>query len=789
MIELKDYHFILDGKPFYVYSGELHYFRMPPAMWDVHLRRAKEAGLNTVSSYIPWSWHEAAEGQFDFTGKTHPQRNLVGYLKKVQAHGLKFMARVGPVSNAEMVNEGIPGWLLDNYPEVFVRGKEVTNLPHVTLLSYLNDTFLKFVGRWYEKVLPVVAQYRYPEGNIILVQLDNEIGMVHWLNKAPDYSAGTEKMYRQFLQERYSSIEALNRAYGTSYADFGEIAQPSSGRDDQPKNLLWDWMNFYQYYYARYFNSLYEAYGKSGVGLPVLANIPQFYDFDVRGRGVFSPMTTMMFRDFRLNVPDVIFGGAYQMRRLDYENYHDITLTTEVVKMVTSPGIPSVCAELQTGIMRDRPKLYPQDVELNLKTSTASGLNAVNCYMFSGGKNLPEFGAFGTYHEWQSAVSSKGEKREHFEPMAGFGRLIKTFGGLIAQTTKRCDTAIGFYPPIYTTEYLTGPDIERWEWDKMQLFYDGLARLLQIANINFTFVDIQRASPEELAKQRSLWVFSLDFMDAETQKKLADYVAAGGVLILNPDIPVKDLAMKKCTILADYLSVGVESSFTKKLFFYIGKNDYLAQGRITAFSHGADAKIVATYAGGKPCGLNVSKDGGKALILGFGLNHMFDYHRDLILEFARMAGVKPSVKVDDEISAIARSAGSHGFLFLGNFHDTPRETKVRMVLPGETRESVFPVSGKIKLHNRSCSVLALNVPLPWGDKLRYSTVEILEIKKAAKGGSITVSGCNGCQAEMEIITSRRKISVDGKSIPVKTAAGRIRVNFVLNGKDQIITLL
>ena len=61
--------------------------------------------------------------------------------------------------------------------------------------------------------------------------------------------------------------------------------------------------------------------------------------------------------------------------------------------------------------------------------------------------------------------------------------------------------------------------------------------------------------------------------------------------------------------------------------------------------------------------------------------------------------------------------------------------------------------------------------------------------KAAKGGSITVSGCNGCQAEMEIITSRRKISVDGKSIPVKTAAGRIRVNFVLNGKDQIITLL
>jgi len=265
-------------------------------------------------------------------------------------------------------------------------------------------------------------------------------------------------------------------------------------------------------------------------------------------------------------------------------------------------------------------------------------------------------------------------------------------------------------------------------------------------------------------------------------------VAAGGTLILNPDMPVKDLAMKKCTILADYLSVGVESTFTKKLFFYIGKNDYLAQGRITAFSHAADAKIVATCAGRKPCGLNISKDGGRALILGFGLNHMFDYHRDLILDFARLAGVKPAVKVDDEISAIARSAGRHGFLFLGNFHDTPRETKVRMALPGETRESVLPVSGKIKLHNRTCSVLPLNVPLPWGDILRYSTAEILEIKKTAKGGSMTVKGCSGCPAEIEIITSLRKVSLDGKNAPVKTAAGKIRINFDLNGRDQKLTL-
>ena len=68
--------FLVDGKPFFIYSGEIHYFRLRPQEWPVHLRAARAAGLNTVSSYIPWIWHEATEGHFDFAGRTHPQRDL-----------------------------------------------------------------------------------------------------------------------------------------------------------------------------------------------------------------------------------------------------------------------------------------------------------------------------------------------------------------------------------------------------------------------------------------------------------------------------------------------------------------------------------------------------------------------------------------------------------------------------------------------------------------------------------------------------------------------------------------
>jgi len=788
MIKLESGRYTIDGKAFYIYSGEIHYFRIDSKLWQKHLNAAKDAGLNTVSSYIPWSLHEYAQGKFDFEGKTNPHLNLIKFIELVKNSGLKFIARIGPVSNAELVNEGVPDWVLKNYPEVFVRGKEITNLPHVTLLAYLNSTFQKLVGSWYDEVVPIIEHNQHPSGPIILVQLCNEIGMVHWLNKAADYSDDTENLYRQFLLEKYPKISVLNSAYNTKHSDFSEIKQPADGSDTQNRVMLWDWMNFYQRYYAQYFHKLHTLLRAGKVHLPVLANIPQFYDFDVRGRGVFSPMTTMMFRDFKDYVPEVIFGGAYQMRRLDYENFHDISITSEVVKMITTKGIPSVCAELQTGIMRDRPKLYAQDVELNLKTSTAHGLNAVNCYMFSGGKNELSFGAFGTYHGWQAPVNKEGKKQEHFGALQEFGDIIKLFGTQIGNTQKHYDTTIGFYAPYYTTEYLSGEYIELLEWKKMQLFYDGLGRLLQVANINYNFVDLQKATLKELLKKPSLVVFSLEFMDEQTQQKLADYVQAGGKLMLNPAMLEYDLAFKKCSVLSDALGVEVEKKTVKHLLFFIGKEDYLAQGELSTFELNKNAKSIVTYSDSKPCGALVKYGKGEALVLGFGLNHMFDYHIDLVKKFADLVGIKPYVDcTEKEIAVVLRENEQFGFLFVANFHDAIKTTKLSLVLPGEKAKTTFPKKGVIKLHNRTSLVLPLNVTLSNGDIIRYSSAQVLKFSESKKERKFTVNGAKGSICEMELITKAKKVLVNGKKITVSSKKNGIVFDFELSGgKDNIV---
>ncbi len=52
------------------------------------LDEAVKAGLTSVSTYIPWAWHEDEEGMFDFNGSTCPEKDLEGWLRSCHEHGL-----------------------------------------------------------------------------------------------------------------------------------------------------------------------------------------------------------------------------------------------------------------------------------------------------------------------------------------------------------------------------------------------------------------------------------------------------------------------------------------------------------------------------------------------------------------------------------------------------------------------------------------------------------------------------------------------------------------------------
>ncbi|RSL15157.1 beta-galactosidase [Edaphobacter aggregans] len=189
-------HFTLDGKPFKVISGELHYARIPREYWHARLKMAKAMGLNTIATYVFWNVHEPTPGHYDFTGNN----DLAAFIKAAQQEGLYVILRAGPYSCAEWEFGGLPAWLLASpspsqtsattnnavilsgaknpriSPEAPQTSPEATQNPGFTLRS--NDpAFITPAERWIHRLAQEVAPLQIGRGGpILMTQVENEYG-------------------------------------------------------------------------------------------------------------------------------------------------------------------------------------------------------------------------------------------------------------------------------------------------------------------------------------------------------------------------------------------------------------------------------------------------------------------------------------------------------------------------------------------------------------------------------------------------------------------------------------
>ncbi len=98
----------LDGKSWTPVMGEFHYARYPEDEWRGELLKMKAGGVDIVSTYVFWIYHEEIEGQFDWSGR----RNLRHFIELCREVGLKAVVRCGPWDHGEVRNGGFPDWLV-----------------------------------------------------------------------------------------------------------------------------------------------------------------------------------------------------------------------------------------------------------------------------------------------------------------------------------------------------------------------------------------------------------------------------------------------------------------------------------------------------------------------------------------------------------------------------------------------------------------------------------------------------------------------------------------------------
>lgn len=154
-IGFTNYYLEENGTPFFGIAGECHYARVHESQWEDTILKMKMCGINIVSTYVFWIYHEEQEGVFRFDGN----RNLRKFVELCKKHGMYVIVRIGPFDHGEVRNGGLPDWLYGKPFEV----------------RSLDERFLAYVKRLYHQLgMQLQGLYFKDGGPIIGTQLDNE---------------------------------------------------------------------------------------------------------------------------------------------------------------------------------------------------------------------------------------------------------------------------------------------------------------------------------------------------------------------------------------------------------------------------------------------------------------------------------------------------------------------------------------------------------------------------------------------------------------------------------------
>ncbi len=562
-VQIVDGALLVGGAPVFLFGGELQYFRVrdrgfdPEATWDrweQSLELMQQAGMNLVTTYVPWDYHSPAPGVWDFSGA----RDLARFLAMVARRGLYLIFKPGPLITAEWPDGpgsfgAVPRWWKRAHPEALALqadGRPFSfssrGAPDERQPSYLHPTFLAAARAWLARALAFARPY--VGSNLVGVQLDNETNF-YWGRRfgGVDYSPAALAHFARFLARCHGEIGRLNQLYGSSYASFDEVPPPRrapsllAGRGEGPgaaateNARLADWIAAGHAQILEYLDTLrlfIEAEGFREPDLLLLTNdspfglnlgrLPlrdvQLYDGAVKNRVALTTLDLYPKQYLTSRaLQDQPFQADYFTRLYDHHG-----------DLATGEQDFILAAELQGGFwsapLVGAPPVRPAATDQLLARSIGRGLKGGSVYVVRGGWN-----ADGSSYDYLAAIGADGRPRERYDVLRRWGQLLARHGERLLRAREVRD-------PIAILQHGRHATPAHGVLDHLQRVHTieqpALLGWLACAGYNPEVLDARLVDGAALRRHSVVFFQNPEVIDARTAGLLHDYVRGGGLLVM-----------------------------------------------------------------------------------------------------------------------------------------------------------------------------------------------------------------------------------------------------------------
>lgn len=654
--------------------------------WETEFRQMSELGFNTVRmGEFAWALFEPARGRFDF-----------GWMDRAIAlanrHGISVILATPTAS--------VPPWLYALHPDVLGANENgpysyggrkgyCTNSP-----AYLKAS---------ERITQALAAHYGRHPGVIGWQLDNEPGIPFEC-----LDSNCERAFQLWLQKQYGSIEALNRAWNgafwsNKYSDWRQIHFPKNSAEGgwQPAITL-DYRRFFSNSYLNHLRRQAVILRNKIVNQFITANWPNAtWSVNVFEGGNFLDATAW---DNYVSAPDLS----------KFQNQFTSGFHSDFCRCA-GPNQRFLCAEQ---IAHLPPNADQQGLRLQAYINLAHGSRGH------------------LYFEWRRPLAGNEQYRPSF--VKGFdgsinpakpvfeqiGKEFARLGPRLAGAVTRADIALLY---DFTNEWSQG----FWNVGDKSDHYDSQAnryyRGLKALQRNIDIV----APAADFSAYKLIVAPNFRLVDEAAVNRLREFVAAGGILLLNYRAGTQnpDNSMRRALppgAFADLAGVIAES--------YLDLNEYNSQkgtldgklqGGLGIVFAGAEtifrprtilesltlrgAEPIATFRGGR-------MEGGPAItrnrhkkgwVFYVGTDCAEDgFHEALARTAGAAANLSPLITVPEGIEVTRRENDRTVFYFLLNLTATTHE---QIALPRPMDELITGRTGlnSVSLGSLGVAVLAL----------------------------------------------------------------------------------